>query len=51
VRKGQSVDSGSVIGRIASLNDDTAGEGGAELGFELWRDATAVDPERYILFQ
>ena len=21
-----------------------------ELGFELWRDGTAVDPERYILF-
>lgn len=51
VRKGQTVDSGSVIGRIATPSEDAASEGSAELGFELWRDGTAVDPERYILFQ
>lgn len=46
VRKGQSVQSGSVIGRIAESGTET----GNELGFELWRDGMAVDPERYILF-
>lgn len=46
VRKGQAVQSGAVIGRLGS------GEEGQnpELEFELWRDGTAVDPERYILF-
>lgn len=50
VRKGQTVDSGSVIGSIAMPSEDSSTDGGAELGFELWRDGTAVDPERYILF-
>ena len=49
VRKGQHITSGTVIGRIANSEDD-AEQGAAELGFELWRDGTAVDPERYILF-
>ena len=46
VRKGQTVQSGSVIGRLTS----EAKKENLELGFELWRDGTAVDPERYILF-
>jgi murein DD-endopeptidase MepM/ murein hydrolase activator NlpD len=46
VRKGQTVQSGSVIGRLTS----EAKRENLELGFELWRDGTAVDPERYILF-
>lgn len=50
VRKGQTVDSGSVIGRIAMSSEDGTTDGSVELGFELWRDGTAVDPERYILF-
>ena len=49
VRKGQTVQSGSVIGRIGDDNGDLESTG-AELGFELWRDGTAQDPERYILF-
>ncbi|MBR5853381.1 MAG: M23 family metallopeptidase [Alistipes sp.] len=48
VRKGQTVQSGSVIGRIGENNGQE--ETIAELGFELWRDGTAQDPERYILF-
>lgn len=48
VRKGQAVQSGAVIGRLGSADKDK--NTGAELGFELWRDGTAVDPERYILF-
>lgn len=49
VRKGQAVQSGAVIGRLS--NADVAEEStSTELGFELWRDGTAVDPERYILF-
>jgi len=48
VRKGQMVQSGAVIGRLGTPEgDDTRS---TELGFELWRDGTAVDPERYILF-
>jgi hypothetical protein len=35
-----------VIGRLTS----EAKKENLELGFELWRDGTAVDPERYILF-
>ena len=49
VRKGQHITSGTVIGHLA----DPSEQGSAvamELGFELWRDGTAVDPERYILF-
>ena len=45
VRKGQIVQSGSVIGRLAENQDKIL-----ELEFELWRNGTAVDPERYILF-
>ena len=48
VRKGQTVQSGSVIGRLSSHEESR--ETNLELGFELWRDGTAVDPERYILF-
>ena len=48
VRKGQTVQSGSVIGRLSS--DEEHRSENLELGFELWRDGTAVDPERYILF-
>lgn len=46
VRKGQIVQSGSVIGRLAEKDDNVL-----ELRFELWRNGTAVDPERYIMFQ
>ena len=49
VRKGQSVQSGAVIGRIRT----SAGEGIEEkniLTFELWHNGTAIDPELYILF-
>lgn len=49
VRKGQHVTSGVVIGRLADPDEQTT-EQTMELGFELWRDGTAVDPERYILF-
>lgn len=48
VRKGQTVQSGSVIGRLS--NSEQQKTDNIELGFELWRDGTAVDPERYILF-
>ncbi len=47
VRKGQSVESGSVIGRVGHSGESE----GSELGFELWRDGTAIDPERYIIFK
>ncbi|MBR2867127.1 MAG: M23 family metallopeptidase [Alistipes sp.] len=47
VRKGQMVQSGAVVGRLSATKD---GAKSSELGFELWRDGTAVDPERYILF-
>ena len=51
VRKGQNVQSGSVIGHLHA-EEATEGETlNRELGFELWRNGTAVDPERYILFQ
>lgn len=49
VRKGQAVQSGAVIGRLSNA-DATEESTSTELGFELWRDGTAVDPERYILF-
>ena len=48
VRKGQRVNAGTVIGRLSGVEGETAQD--AELVFELWRDGTAVDPERYILF-
>lgn len=48
VRKGQMVQSGAVIGRLGTHEGEESR--GTELGFELWRDGTAVDPERYILF-
>ena len=51
VRKGQAVQSGSVIGSLSSSTETTAEEHSSELCFELWRNGTAVDPERYILFQ
>lgn len=51
VRKGQNVQSGSVIGHLHA-EEATEGETlNRELGFELWRNGTAVDPEQYILFQ
>lgn len=46
VRKGQAVQNGTVIGRLAEKEDKVL-----ELTFELWRNGTAVDPERYILFK
>lgn len=48
VRKGQRVNAGTVIGRLRGAEDKATQE--VELAFELWRDGTAVDPERYILF-
>ena len=48
VRKGQRVNTGTVIGRLRGAEDKATQE--VELAFELWRDGTAVDPERYILF-
>ena len=47
VRKGQAVQSGTVIGRLSAPEKEVQN---TELEFELWRDGTAVDPERYILF-
>ena len=47
VRKGQAVQSGAVIGRLSAPEKEVQN---TELEFELWRDGTAVDPERYILF-
>lgn len=47
VRKGEMIHSGAVIGRQAVTEDGKA----IDLGFELWRNGTAVDPERYILFK
>lgn len=49
VRKGQAVQSGSVIGSLRGTADTNQEQSG-ELCFELWRNGTAVDPERYILF-
>lgn len=46
VRKGQTVNSGTVIGDLRATDEETS----QELVFELWRDGTAVDPQRYILF-
>ena len=49
VRKGQSVQSGAVIGRIRTSTDEGIEEKNI-LTFELWRNGTAIDPELYILF-
>lgn len=49
VRKGQHVAAGMVIGRVGDP-DVALEELSSELIFELWRNGTAVDPERYILF-
>ncbi|MBR4964456.1 MAG: M23 family metallopeptidase [Alistipes sp.] len=49
VRKGQTLQSGAVLGRINTDAENSAESNGV-LAFELWRDGTAVDPERYILF-
>ena len=38
--------SGTVIGTLAKNEDKVL-----ELEFELWRNGTAVDPERYILIK
>lgn len=53
VRKGQSVQSGSVIAHLipTELSEDDHTTTNRELCFELWRNGTAVDPEQYILFQ
>ncbi len=51
VRKGQPVQSGSVIGHLHDEETTDEETLNRELGFELWRDGAAVDPERYILFQ
>ena len=50
VRKGQSVQSGSVVGDLTFAEAEASNTSNLELRFELWRDGTAVDPERYILF-
>ena len=49
VRKGQSVQSGAVIGRIRTSADEGIEEKNI-LTFELWHNGTAIDPELYILF-
>ena len=49
VRKGQTLQSGAVIGRIATAEGDGI-EARGTLTFELWRNGTAIDPELYILF-
>ena len=49
VRKGQHITSGTVIGRLTNpAAEETMSS--MELGFDLWRDGTAVDPERYMSF-
>lgn len=50
VRKGQSVQNGSVVGDLTFAEAEASNTSNLELRFELWRDGTAVDPERYILF-
>ena len=49
VRKGQTVQSGAVIGRIRTSSGEGI-EGKNILTFELWYNGTAIDPELYILF-
>ncbi len=51
VRKGQPVRSGEIIGNIDSERDDEGtATSRAMLEFELWREGTATDPEKYIQF-
>lgn len=47
VRRGNRVSSGSAIGRVGSISDETVNHS-AELKFELWRDGALLDPEPYI---
>lgn len=49
VRKGQTLQSGAVLGRIATAKGEGI-EARGVLTFELWRNGTAIDPELYILF-
>ena len=49
VRKGQTVQSGAVIGRIRTAASDGIEEKNT-LTFELWHNGTAIDPALYILF-
>ena len=49
VRKGQTLQSGAVIGRITTADGEGI-EARGILTFELWRNGTAIDPELYILF-
>lgn len=49
VRKGQTLQSGAVIGRITTAKGEGI-EARGTLTFELWRNGTAIDPELYILF-
>jgi murein DD-endopeptidase MepM/ murein hydrolase activator NlpD len=47
VRRGNRVSSGSAIGRVGSISNETVNHS-AELKFELWRDGALLDPEPYI---
>ena len=49
VRKGQTVQSGAVIGRIHTSASESIEEVNT-LTFELWHNGTAIDPALYILF-
>lgn len=49
VRKGDAVQSGSVIGLLKASDNDEAAQA-PELGFELWRNGTPIDPELLIKF-
>lgn len=49
VRKGQTLQSGAVLGRITTAEGEGI-EARGVLTFELWRNGTAIDPELYILF-
>jgi septal ring factor EnvC (AmiA/AmiB activator) len=49
VRKGDAVQSGSVIGLLNNVKSDDAKQS-PELGFELWRNGTPIDPELLIKF-
>ena len=49
VRKGDAVQSGSVIGLLNDAKSDDAKQA-PELGFELWRNGTPIDPELLIKF-
>lgn len=53
VRRGQRVNSDTVLGRIGVTTDGATQSSAQrlELHFELWRDGTAIDPEHYIVFK